>query len=341
MSTIIIYPAFDAFYHSFYIQGIKDLFGRSSIHFSSRPFPPLPSGCLAFIFRDQKELRVAIDAYDGAVLTNYNRLGLEWCDVYGKVNLDLSLVPKAYAHKCIPIGPSFPVRVWDPLESWWLALRNWRSSVDYTFMQPWIHSNREHFANYRRQYKYRLPTQCFVPGQSSDNYIFLSSTLWPEDAAPHTNEYRTSFIACCKALKGLTFEGGFSPPQSPDQAAMYKEYFAPKRYAFPEWLEKTKSSALVFFTPAVFQSHTFKLAEYLALGKAIISTPIARELPAPLVHGCHIHYVDGSFDSIRAAIHLLLSDHDYRKHLERNAYNYYSSFLSPKQVIERLLILYC
>jgi glycosyltransferase involved in cell wall biosynthesis len=142
-------------------------------------------------------------------------------------------------------------------------------------------------------------------------------------------------------LKGLTFEGGFSPPQSPDQAAMYKEYFAPKRYAFPEWLEKTKSSALVFFTPAVFQSHTFKLAEYLALGKAIISTPIARELPAPLVHGCHIHYVDGSFDSIRAAIHLLLSDHDYRKHLERNAYNYYSSFLSPKQVIERLLILHC
>jgi glycosyltransferase involved in cell wall biosynthesis len=102
-------------------------------------------------------------------------------------------------------------------------------------------------------------------------------------------------------------------------------------------LEKTKSSALVFFTPAVWHSHTFKLAEYLALGKAIISTPIVRELPAPLVHGCHIHYVDGSLDSMRAAIQLLLDDHDYRKHLERNAYDYYSSFLSPKRVIERLL----
>lgn len=66
MSTVVIHPTFDAFYHSFYIQGIREVFGQSSIHFSSRPFPPLPSGCLAFIFRDQKELRVVVDAYYGA-----------------------------------------------------------------------------------------------------------------------------------------------------------------------------------------------------------------------------------------------------------------------------------
>src|SRR5262249_47673698 len=104
-----------------------------------------------------------------------------------------------------------------------------------------------------------------------------------------------------------------------------------------EYLAKTRSSALVFNTPAVWSCHGWKLGEFLALGKAIISTPLVRELPAPLVHGCHIHYVDGSLDSIRAAIQLLLNDHDYRKHLERNAYDYYSSFLSPKRVVERLL----
>jgi hypothetical protein len=337
MSAIVIYPVFDAFYYSFYIQGIIEVFGQSNIHFSSRPFPHLSSGCLAFIFRDQKELRVVVDAYDGAVITNYNSSGMEWCNVYGKVNLAQPLIPKEHAYKCLPIGPSFPVQLWGLIESCRLALRNYCVSVDYNFKQRGINSSREHFANYIRQYKYRLPVRSFVPGLPSDNYIFFSSTIWHEDEAPRTNEYRASFMTCCKSLKSVTFEGGFSPPPSSRQAARYKEHLAPKRYPFPEWLEKTKTSALVFNTPAVWQSHTFKLAEYLALGKAIISTPISRELPAPLVHGRHIHSVDGSLDSIRAAVHLLLNDRDYRIHLEKNAYDYYSSFLSPRRVIERLL----
>ena len=115
MRTVVVYPTFDAFYHSFYIQGIMEVLGHSNIHFSSRPFPPLPTGCLAFIFREQEELRVVVDAYDGAVMTNYNRDGLEWCDIYGKVNLSLPLVPKDHAHKCRPIGPSSPFRYGAPL----------------------------------------------------------------------------------------------------------------------------------------------------------------------------------------------------------------------------------
>jgi glycosyltransferase involved in cell wall biosynthesis len=102
-------------------------------------------------------------------------------------------------------------------------------------------------------------------------------------------------------------------------------------------LEKTKSSALVFNTPAVWSCHGFKLAQYLALGKAIISTPLSREMPAPLIDRCHIHYVDGSIDSISAAIQLILRDADYRKHLEENAGAYFRKYLIPKSVVERLL----
>jgi glycosyltransferase involved in cell wall biosynthesis len=79
------------------------------------------------------------------------------------------------------------------------------------------------------------------------------------------------------------------------------------------------------------------LPQYLALGKAIISTPLSRELPAPLIDRYHIHYVDGSVESIGAAIQLILSDDDYRKHLERNAVEYFSQVLRPKRVIERVL----
>jgi glycosyltransferase involved in cell wall biosynthesis len=337
MSTITIYPTFDAVFYSFYIQGLIEVFGPSNIHFSSRPFPSLPSVCLAFILRGQRELRVVIDAYDGAMITNH--IGLEWCEVYGKVNLAWQLIPKEHAHKCLPIGPSFAVQVWSPVKSWWVALRNYRVCVDYRLSSVEINSSFKHFANYRSQYKYRLPVSCFVPGLSRDNYIFFLSTLWKEEGAPRTSEYRALFIESCRSLAGVTFEGGLvpSPSWSMQNLGRFANYIAPRLVPLPEWLEKIKSSACVFNTPAVWSSHTWKLAEFLALGKAIISTPLARELPTPLLHGHHIHYVDGSLDSIRGAIDLLLNDHDYRKHLERNAYDYYSSFLSPKRVIERLL----
>ena len=94
--------------------------------------------------------------------------------------------------------------------------------------------------------------------------------------------------------------------------------------------EKTKSSAVVFNTPAVWLCHGFKLAEYLALGKAIISTFISRELPSPLVHGRHVHYIDGSPISFREAIELILSDQGYRINLERNAYDYYTPFFNTR-----------
>jgi hypothetical protein len=334
MSTIIISPTFNAFYYSFYIQGIMEIFGHQSIHFSSRPFPPLPSAHLAFIFRDQRDIRVVVDAYDGSVVTDHS--GLKWCDVYGKVNLSLPLMPKDYAYKCLPIGPSFPVQVWSPINSWWVALRNYRFSMDYSLGPSGLKGSHEHFANYRRQYKHRLPMRCFAPVLSRDDYIFSLSTLWPEEQASGANEYRALFIESCRSLAGVTFEGGFHTSQSRPVPERFASYIVPK-HSLLDYLEKTKSSALVFNTPAVWSCHGFKLAEFLALGKAIISTPLARELPAPLVHGQHIHYVDGSLESIRAAVHLLLTDRNYRKHLEQNAYDYYLSFLSPKCVIERLL----
>src|SRR5919107_1117955 len=116
MPEIIIYPAFDAFYYSFYLQGILDVFGTSSVHFSCRGFPRFSSDRLAFIvINGSRELRIVIDAYDGANLANAEaQTALRWCNVYGKVNLLSDIVAKDVLTKCVPIGPSFPVRVWSP-----------------------------------------------------------------------------------------------------------------------------------------------------------------------------------------------------------------------------------
>jgi hypothetical protein len=339
MTNVVLNPAFDIFYNSFYLHGLLELFGSSRIEYASRSFPRLSSGCLALLVRGTRELRVIIDPYDGAVITNYNRRGLEWCDVYAKVNLASTLVPEDQRHKCLPIGPSFPVRLWGPMRSAWMAARTYRTSVDYAPRLQGINNSREHFANYSRQYRYALPLQSFVRTRTRDGYIYFLSSLWREEEAPGTNEYRARFIECCKANPAVVFEGGLvsSEPETSPPSDRFAGCMASGRVPLQEWLHKTQLSSIVFNTPAVWSCHGFKLAEFLALGKAIISTPLARELPAPLVHGQHIHYVDGSADAIRAAVDLLLSNREYRHHLEQNAQEYYERVLRPTRPISRLL----
>jgi len=328
---VIIYPTFDAFYYSFYIQGLFEVFGKSEIEFSSREFPPFHSNVLAFIVKGSSDLRIVIDAYDGAAINSSVRTAAEWCDIYGKVNLVPTELPKAITYKFVPIGPSFPIRVWTFAKSWQLAVRNYRPAAgEYS-------STCEHFANYRRQYKYRLPLTSFVPGTAREGYIFYASSIWDEEAAPNTNQYRARFIDSCRSSDGVVFEGGFCPPGSSIYADRYKNYIAAKWFPLTEWLQKIQLSTVAFYTPGVWLSHTFKLAEFLALGKAIIATPVSRALPAPLVHGRHVHYVDGSSESIKNALQRILRDRAYRKHLEQNASTYFRTFLTPTLVIQRLL----
>ena len=329
MKTVTICPAFDALYYSFYIQGIVDSFGKANVEFSYKGFPRLPLDCLAFIVHGTEPLRVVIDAYDGVRLTNHR--AIEWCDVYGKVNLEWSALPHKYAYKCLPIGPSFPVRLWSWSKSICMGLRNYHPRVQG------VKYARKHFSDYVRQCRDRLPLTEFVPGHVRNNYVFFSATIWREAEAPGTNQCRSSFMTSCKSFRGLKFEGGFSPPRSLESSSSYSQHIAPKRYPLSEWLEKIKWSVIAFNTPAVWASHTWKLAEYLALGKAIVSMPIQRELPVPLVHGRNIHYVDGSLDGFADAIRMIVNNRDYRMQLEQNARSYYLTYLSPGKVIERLL----
>ena len=103
-----------------------------------------------------------------------------------------------------------------------------------------------------------------------------------------------------------------------------------------EYVERTRRSALVFNTPAVHECLGWKLGEFLALGKAIVSLPLTRALPAPLEHGTHLHLVDGSPESITDAIERITGDDGYRRRLEEHARAWYDEWLDPTRLVQRL-----
>src|SRR6185295_6862238 len=155
---------------------------------------------------------------------------------------------------------------------------------------------KEHFASWYRQWSYGLPLSAYQPGSSRSDYVFFSSSIWKEDG--QTNQMRALFIEACRAIKGLTVEGGFTPRSAADIKG-YEHLTVDRRYTHEEFIAKTKVSAVAFNNPAVERAFSWRLGESLALGKAIISTPLERLMPAPLVHGTHIHMVEPSLESMK------------------------------------------
>ena len=315
---------FNALYYSFYLQGIAEALPSAVVRFTRADFPAFHHHCLALRVREgSSQKRLYISAGDGA---GFAENALQWCDACAKVNVDWASAPREGRGKILAAGPSFGVRRWGFPSAAWRALQTFCACAGR------VTSTREHFANYYRQRRYRLPVEQYAPGRPEEDYVFFASSLWKREA--ETNAFRARFIEACRAQSALRFEGGFSARADMPE---FSSHFFHQRYTLREYLERTQRSLAAFNTPAVKGCHGWKLAEFLALGKAVISTPLTRALPAPLTHREHLHIVDGSAQSIREALEEIRQNPAYRRRLEVNARQYYEDYLRPAQVIRRLL----
>lgn len=340
MTTVRVHPCFTVPYYCFYLEGLGRVFGHSSLRFEHAGGPEatefddgfaceIASGTQSF----PRIRRLYISANDFA---RYDTLALAWSDRYGIVNHDPQSPKDGNSQKVVPIGPSFGVR-------------DWAGSVGGSLSQL-VRLAVAHRANPRKGAKalrntsklltQRVPERRYVPGESRDNYVYYVS--WPWLKHPEVNPPRARFMRACKAVDACEFEGGFSPRRRLSRGRApavpgTEDVTAEKLYPFDEWMTKTKRSAVVFNCPAVHSCLGWKLGEFLAMGKAMVSLPLTRSMPRPLEHGVHVHYVEDDIEQMKEGVRLLLRDRSYRSRLELEARRYYLEFLSPERVISRLL----
>ena len=123
------------------------------------------------------------------------------------------------------------------------------------------------------------------------------------------------------------FEGGFLIKDKNRQGEVYERLRLKGHIPISAYIDNTKKSLIVFNTPSCWDCHGWKLGEFLAMGKAIISTPITNELPYPLIHRQNI-YIINSKEELYKAVDLLIEDHALRTSL---AYIIHSGFISGYQ----------
>jgi len=331
---IIIDPFTNVYYASFYIQGLIDAVGKSNVHYRTEPFLQLSNRLYNFnfiLYRDEKAIKVSVDFED------FNTIHQEcyhWCDVYGKVNTNWTKTSKKDYPKLISLAPSFGIRVWNIYETTCYAIINLIKTGTFT-------RARKFFGKYKRQYALRLPISAYQPGVSMDNYIFHVSTLWYNDESnkndENVNGTRADFMEICRSLPGVVFEGGFYYTRQHELNPRFKELVFTDYLSVHTYLQKTKDSCVVFNTPAFWNCHGWKLGEYLALGKAIISTPLVNDLPEPLVHGENIHFIGNNKQEMEEAVSLLVRDKAYRNKLEQGARAYYLRNATPDKIFELII----
>ena len=345
MKEIIIDPRLKYNYASWYLLGIRRLTGKWKIKFDVTPFKALRyavtsdynSGFAFVVIADGVEKKVFVDTEDVAKMF---RDRYDWCDVYGMVNPTEKQI-KQYG-KLVAMGPEFGITLGNCMFTLFHCLKNIAKGHKFTEIP---------FKDYLRDYLYTnircRPIRDYeLKTEGHPNYVFHASTLWYNKfAATDTNRYRGAFLKACRKA-GLKIEGGLfyindesviaEMPDYPKYKEEYKDFIYENRLSMDDYIRKTKESVVVFNTPSVCECHGWKLAEYLCMGKAIISTPLTREMPAPLVHGKNVHFVK-SADEIYDAVIKINSDEAYRRQLEQGARDYYEQWLAPEVVVRRLL----
>jgi hypothetical protein len=323
--SVSIHPRFNPDYYTYYLEGIREIFGGKALRYTETGFPVRTTyeDGLAFIAESPRPMRVYLAANDHARI---DPVALAWCDRYGIVNLDpadAQIDPRVRA-----IGPNFGVRS--------ERLRcDLRTALAVLQGGGWAVGASLGIARaLGRRLWDRLPVSSYVPAPSETGYVFFAA--WPWLKHPEVNPPRARFIEACREVRGLRFEGGFVPRRRNDVPGL-EGLLAPRRYPFRHYRELLGRSAVAFNCPAVHGCLGWKLGEFLALGKAIISTPLGRAMPAPLVHGTHVHFVEDSMADMRAAVERIAFDQEYRRHLEWNARRYFLDHLAPARVILGLL----
>lgn len=321
-SKIYIYGLCNVFYDGYYIQGLRQIYGQ--LEFNVSKFPKFDQGTFAFIIENKKQsLKVIIDSEDSSVI---NTSQLEWSDRYGKVNYNTTTIPFENQSKILAIGPSFGIQIWNLIQTIYYG------SFNFITFRSSITNKKEFLANYWRQFK-RLRLKKYKPSKSSSNEVFSLNSIWKLEN--ETNQKRALFINTCKSKDNLKFEGGFAARSNGDNLSFENLVYS-KKIPLKIYLKKIKNSAFVFNTPAVVSCHGWKLAEFLALGKAIISTSHFNVMPSDLQNNIHVLYADDE-SQLLDKIDKLINNEDLKRNLEMGSRLYFDEYLAPEKVIKRLV----
>lgn len=287
-------------------------------------------------------LRLHFDTHDAQEIA----LGeLEDCDFYFKRSYLPAVVGALATHhrgKVLPLGLNYRVL---PDAADIFAIRRGLSMTGLSraslsaFKQAFDTRNRFGFQP-------RLSHMESAPDlEAAPNVLFLVAAYDPYDDSDRAqekiddrigvNETRARCIRLLKEALGPRFTGGFA--RSPFTLERYADLVVPPESTSQEgYLRALQSFSICVASTGLHGSTGWKLAEYIAFAKAVLSEPLIYDVPGGFASGRNYLEFTSPEECVDGAVRLI-EDSTLRQQIMRNNATYYRDYLRPDRLVGNAL----
>lgn len=184
-----------------------------------------------------------------------------------------------------------------------------------------------------------------MPRLEKDPKVLFMARLWEtegdqagklssskKDERAYINEFRANCIRLCRKEFGLSFFGGVAPTSFtskyyPDLIIEDKNVTKRNHY-----IKKVKESAICIATMGLHESNGWKLAEYVAASRAIVTEELRYETSGDFNEGQN-YLAFGTPEECIDKIYKLKNNDTYRYMMMVNNYNYYHNYVRPDRLV--------
>ncbi len=178
----------------------------------------------------------------------------------------------------------------------------------------------------------------FPPIMNPKTRILFLTRLW-EEADDELNDSRVEYIRACQKEFGDLFTGGL---KKDDFSMRYaKELIAPDSLTHKtSFVNNIRSHNICIATTGLFDSISWKFAEYISNSRAIVSEPLKYQVPGEFDSGNNYYSFNNKHELIEKITSLLDHKEDLQEMMNRN-FHYYNNYVkSENLVLNTLLTIY-
>mgnify|MGYP003575829368 FL=1 len=187
----------------------------------------------------------------------------------------------------------------------------------------------------------------WYPVKNGYDKILFSTRVWDpkgedvfsveeKELREKINHMRISCLDACKKEFGNRFSGGLWLDDFSEKN--YKAYTLPfSKTSKSAFLNQVKSHSICIATTGLFQSIGWKMGEYVAASRAIVSEKLNFELPGRFKEGENYFEFNDEVQLLEK-VHLLLSNRELLQQMMKNNYEYYNNYLKPDILVLNTLL---
>jgi len=276
--------------------------------------------------------------YDNHDSDEIDRDAAEAVDCYFKRSYSRSRIPDSLTSKVFPLGLDYALYpdTFDDLESERIRVFARGSTPLNTSFGRRVSSFRPTPANMHSAPVEALPPKILFMTRAWDPFDHDERSDEKANQRMRVNETRASCLEALRREFGDDFLGGFE--RTDYAVSNYRELLLQDdEVSLKEnYVKLLGACPICVSTQGLHGSIGWKMGEYVAFSKAIVSERMCYEIPGDFKEGQNYLAFDtaeGCVDATRA----LFADAGLRAHIMKNNYDYYNNFSAPKTVIQRTL----